>query len=428
MLYGTQVRRSPEQASSAGALPKPLESALDPKQIAKMLTSGNSEERLQGVRLLGNNPDALKFVALESIYKDAALAAVGALRENHSALVEVAKGSKQKEVVVASVGLLGNNASALVQLAKSETPNVPLLAVERLRGMVNGLEDEVSLLVVYSWSREKEEGRLAMEKLASKIDEIEDPCILEIIARECPDAGHRLAAVEKLSGNHAKLMDIAKSLTYPDSGIAALNKLSGSFDALSHIATYSINLELRAAAIEMLAKNPDWVASRIFSKEYSQLANKAMEALASSPEHLLEIAIHSGAHLPNHSLQLTALEMLAKDIERVKQIAIRSPCYDVQCRALRMLEGDREFLLWLVLHVSIPINRAFGPFESDQDALEHIASEILTGKNRLDSEHCLSEIECDWVKEKAWDLLSKLKKKNSIFERDFSLLMMQGRN
>jgi hypothetical protein len=226
----------------------------DPSSLASIAArSPNKDSRDSALEKISKNKAALKKVAEESAYKPVRLAAMKNLSSDVSALCSLAlsRNSEVKKVAISKLsGFVDevNDMDALIEIAKcSSNEDARYIAVGRIS------TDPSSLRMVMSESQYSDARSTALMLLSDMVPNVEDSRVLADIAILSPYQDCRSAAIERLAGQSSALLEVAKNGKYKDSRDGALEKLRNDTGALKSVSRLSKYNDTRKKAHKMVA-------------------------------------------------------------------------------------------------------------------------------------------------------------------------------
>ncbi|MFH1784840.1 MAG: hypothetical protein ABH842_00265 [Candidatus Micrarchaeota archaeon] len=275
----TRVSALDELSSNMGALVEIACSSLfgntrvdavsfitDPLSLATIAAkSPNKDSRTVALKKIANNKNALKKVAEESTYKPARLGALKSLSSDVDAMcsLTLSKNSDVKKVAVSTLSSVVDeidDMDALTEIAKhSSNEDSRYIAVGRISN------DPASLRSVISESKYSDARSTALMLLSDMVPSIKDMEVLTDVAILSPYEDCRVAAIERLVGHSAALLEIAKKGKYRDSRDLALEKLKSDSSALKSVSRLSQYSDTRKKAHRLMS-NP-----KVFHSELTKI-------------------------------------------------------------------------------------------------------------------------------------------------------------
>ncbi len=233
--------------------------------------------------------DSIVDVASRSPNKDSRSAALDRIGHNRSALARVADSSPYKAVRMSALKGLASDPDALCSLVHSKYPEVKKSAVSKLSDFVEDLDDAEALIEIAKASPHEDArylavGRISNDPLSLKsvisdstyadakstalmllsdmVQQLSDADVLSDVAMLSPYGDCRSAAVERLVGQSAALLNIANNSKFKDSRELAIQKLKTDVSALKQISRLSKYQDTRKKAHNLVAK-PEVFASEL---------------------------------------------------------------------------------------------------------------------------------------------------------------------
>lgn len=236
---------------------------LDPHALATIaVKSPNKDSRSSALEKIAKNKTALKRVAEESAYRPIRMEALKNLSSDMGSLCSLVL-SKNDEVKKAAVGKLSafvdelNDMDALIAIAKySSNEDARYIAVGRISN------DPLSLRTVISESQYSDARSTALMLLSDMVPNVEDTEVLADVAILSPYQDCRAAAVDRLVGQNAALLNVATKAKFKDSRNLALDRLKDDIESLKNISRLSKYKDTRKKAHKMVSR-PDVFASEL---------------------------------------------------------------------------------------------------------------------------------------------------------------------